>query len=279
MKPDQPVTTPEERPTRGRFFRITYSNAAPDDEPKLFQGRDGIAFAELSAPLPSLGYDYATTIHFYPDDARKLTEFPAFTPADLLVLPTRPPLTDREARFPPRKIIRDSRNELEKLIFKQLFRYFEYCTRKHVELTPEAIKTLSNDAKKWAFLEFFEHSGETHPFGQARIRKHVTTSKKPHKDINSTVAFLVRGSHLPGVGGTPDVPCGFLASFGMDGYSTLIWNRIVRLQHPEWLSTTGFVMAELVFKQPIPSRPLTPEFATDPKFIEVNVLTQSTGNP
>jgi hypothetical protein len=93
------------------------------------------------------------------------------------------------------------------------------------------------------------------------------------------VAFLVRGTHLPGVDATPAVPCGFLASFGMDGYSTLIWNRIVRLQHPEWLTTPGFVMAELIFKQPIPRRPLTPEFATDPRCLEVNILTPSTARP
>ena len=74
---------------------------------------------------------------------------------------------------------------------------------------------------------------------------------------------------------TPGLPCGLLASFGMGGYSTLIWNRIVRLQHPQRLTTPGLVMAELIFKQPIPRRPLTPEFATDPAAIEVNVLTKT----
>jgi hypothetical protein len=34
-------------------------------------------------------------------------------------------------------------------------------------------------------------------------------------------------------------------------------------------------LAELIFKKPIPRRPLTPEFATDPAFLEVKLLTQT----
>jgi hypothetical protein len=34
------------------------------------------------------------------------------------------------------------------------------------------------------------------------------------------------------------------------------------------------LLAELIFKQPIPDRPLTPEFATDPAFLEVKLLTR-----
>lgn len=101
----------------------------------------------------------------------------------------------------------------------------------------------------------------------------MTTARRSESHSPSTVTFLVRVNGLAGVDDTPGVPCGFLASFGMDGYSTLIWNRVVRLQHPQWLTTPGFVMAELIFKQPIPRRPLTADFATDPAFIEVKILT------
>jgi hypothetical protein len=52
-----PKGPPPSSPATGRFFRLTYSNAAPDDEPKLFQARDGIAFNELTAPLPACGYE------------------------------------------------------------------------------------------------------------------------------------------------------------------------------------------------------------------------------
>ncbi len=216
-----------------------------------------------------------TTIHFYPDDERSLREFPAFRPEDLLILTTRPPLTDRESAIPPRKIIRNSRNALEKLIFKQLFKSFSYCTRKHIKLTADAKKSLADNAHKWESLEFFEHSGPNHPFGKAHILKHLTTARRPETQMPSTVAFLLRVQALAGVDDTPGLPCGFVASFGMDGYSTLIWNHLVRLRHPEWLTTPGFVMAELIFKNPIPSRPLTTDFASNPDFIEVNILTKT----
>jgi len=256
-----------------RYFRITYSNTGPEDEPKLFQGRDGLAFNELTAPLPALGYEFGTTIHFYPDDERRLADFPAFRAEDLLILTTRPPLTDRESAIPPRKIIRNSRNDLEKLIFKQLFGWFCYCTRKHVKLTAHALKHLPPDAAKWESLEFFEHSGGSHPYGEAHILKHVTTAQRPK--VQSTVAFLVRVNGLSGVYDTPAIPCGLLASFGMDGYSTLIWNHLVRLRYPQWLVTPSFVMAELIFKKPIPRRPITIDFASDPAYIEVRILAEA----
>jgi hypothetical protein len=277
-KPALPQDPLPPQPAPGRYFHLTYSNAAPDEEPKLFQCRDGLAFNELTAALPAGSYQYGTTIHFYPDHERQLREFPKFQPEDLLVLTTRPPLTDRESLIPPRKIIRNSKNDLEKLVFKQLFNYFSYCTRKHVKLTPDAQQFLLANVRKWESLEFFEHSGAKHPCGEAHILRHMTTASRPESSLRSTVAFLVRVNNLASVEETAAIPCGLLASFGMDGYSTLIWNRIVRLQHPQWLTTPGFVMAELIFKRPIPRRPLTPEFATDPDFIDVKILTKTPGN-
>jgi hypothetical protein len=275
MKRPPPLAHLYTQVAKRRLFRLTYSNTGPEDEPKLFQGRDGIAFNEVSAALTAQGYEYGTTLHFYPDDERRLKEYPPLRDTDLLVLPTRPPLTDREAFLPPRKIIRNSKNDLEKLIFKQLFKYFVICTRKQLKLTPEAQACLVRDAKKWQSLEFSEVSRPGHPYAEAHIQKHVGSAEKPQGDYPSTVAFLVHINSLPGVDETPSLPCGLLACFGMDGYSTLIWNRIVRLRYPQLLTKPGFVMAELIFKKPIPLRPLTPEFATDPAYLEVKLLTKT----
>jgi hypothetical protein len=253
----------------GRFFWLTYSNTGPLEERKLFQSRDGIAFGELSASLIPLGYHYGTTIHLYPNDERRLDEFPTFHAGDLLVLTTRPPLTDSEAFPIPKKSIQRANNDLEKLIFKQLSNYFTTCTRRKVTLTPKAQARLRGDVSKWQSLEFFEHSGGTHPYDPACIRKHVTSAQTPQGKHPSTVAFLLRLNSLPGL------PFGLLVSFAMDGYSTLIWNHIVRVRHPEWLAKPGFVMAELIFKKPIPRQPPTPEFAADPTYVEVKVLTKA----
>ena len=91
MKTRKPSKPRESQPVPGRYYHLTYSSAGPDDVHKLFQGRDGAAFDELAATLPSLGYQYGTTIHFYPNDKRPLQEFPALRANDLLVLTTRPP--------------------------------------------------------------------------------------------------------------------------------------------------------------------------------------------
>ena len=275
MKPRKPPKPRDSQPAPGCYFHLTYSNAGPDDVHKLFQGRDGAAFNELAATLPPLGYQYGTTIHFYPSDQRPLKEFPELRAEDLLVLTTRPPLTDREALFKPRRIILISENDLEKLIFKQLFQHISYCTRKHIKLTPAAQDRLIGDGNKWKSLEFYEHSGPTHPLGVSVIKKHLGLPKKMQGGANSTVAFLFRADSLPGVENTPGLPCALLASFGMDGYSTLIWNSIVRRRFPHLVAKPGFVMAELIFKQPIPDSPLTPEFAADPAYVEVKILTKT----
>ncbi|MEI7732829.1 MAG: hypothetical protein WCO56_24875 [Verrucomicrobiota bacterium] len=275
MKPKRTPIASAKQPQKGCYYRITYSNAGPDDEPKFFQGRDGIAFSELTASLPSSSYDFGTTIHFYPDDERTLGEFPKFSAQDMLVLPTRPPLSDRESDNPTHKIICDSQNELEKLIFNQLFRYFKRCSRRHIQLKPEALDLLAHDPDKWGFLEFFVNSARSHPNGQAFIQKHVTALTKPEKGVFSTVAFLVNVDNLPAFENTHAVPCRFVASFGMDGYTTLIWNRYVRKNHPEWLLNPGFVMAEVVYKKEIPPRPATIDtFADDLNSVAVNILTK-----
>jgi len=274
MKTRKPSKQLESQPAQGRDYHLTYSSAAPDDVHKLFKGRDGAAFDELAATLAPLGYRYGTTIHFYPNDKRPLSDLPKLNANDILVLTTRPPLTDREADNPPRRIILSSENDLEKLIFNQLFQHISHCTRKNIKLTQAAQDCLNADVRKWKSLEFYENSGATHPHGVAIIRKHLALPLKEQRGANSTVAFLFRADSLPGVAGTPGLPCALLASFGMDGYSTIIWNTIVRYQYPQFVAKAGFVMAELVFKKEFPANPLTPEFALDPDFVKVNILTK-----
>jgi len=262
-KPSAPLRPSEP----GRYFRLTYSNAWQDDEPKLFKERDAIAFCELTACLPEMGFHYGTTIHLYPDDERKLSEFPAFRPGDLLVLSTRPPLHDQVGIVPPhRKIIRAAKTELEVLLFRELSKYFEYCTRKHVELTTYAASLLRvEEPHKWKHTELYEYSG-------AKIMSHYVGPEpvKPKPNRCSSIAFFLRINQVP------KLNCDFIASFGMDGYGTLIWNRMIRNKFAHWLASPGFVMAELIFKNPlnpIPLKPLTPEFNDDRSCVEVRLLT------
>jgi hypothetical protein len=247
-----------------RYFRLTYSNVPPDEDPKLFKGRDGVAFCELAAELPRLGYDFATTIYLYPDDERPLAAFPRFGPGDLLVLTTRPPLHDKVGIIPPRrKVIHAAKTELEDALFKALSKYFEFCTRKRVKLSKHgAGRIRSQDRERWEHIEVYEYCG-------AEIQKHYVGPEpvKPDAKHKSTIAFFLRVDHVPGLN------CGFVASFGMDGFGTLIWNRYVRVAHPEWLSQQCFVMAEIIFERELPDNPLTPEFVDDGSYARIRLLT------
>lgn len=223
-----------------------------------------MAFLELNAALARLGYEYATTTYLYPDDERTLADFPAFQPSDLLVLTTRPPLHDQVGIIPPhRKVIRAAKTELEAVLFAELAKYFEYCTRKHVQLTKEGARLLRVEQPgKWAHVELYEYCG-------AEILRHYIGPEpvRPQPDGHSTIAFFLRAVRLP------KINCDFVASFGMDGYGTLIWNRMIRVRFPEWLSSPRFVMAELIYRHPIPPKPLTPEFVDDGSCVEVRLLT------
>ena len=223
-----------------------------------------MAFCELNAELSRVGYDYATTIYLYPDDDRPLSDFPALQASDLLVLTTRPPLHDQVGIIPPhRKVIRAAKTELEAVLFEELSKYFEFCTRKHVQLTKHAVSRLRvEQPSKWAHVELYEYSG-------AEIQKHYVGPEplKPEPDRHSTIAFFLRANRLP------KINCDFVASFGMDGYGTLIWNRLIRVCYPEWLESPRFVMAELIYRKAIPPKPITPEFVDDGGSVEVRLLT------
>lgn len=263
MKPRENRTQATREEKAGRFFRVTYSNAYEED-PKLFQCRDGMAFNELSALLPPMGYEYGTAIHLYPDDSRSLAELDSFRPTDLLVMATRPPLHDHSGLH-PRKWIRGSKNAFEAAVFAECMKYFEFCTRKHVILTKDAFGLLKEgpEKKKWQHVELFERSG-------AEVMQHFDgpVGVRPPNGERYTVAFFLRANNVPGLN------CGLVTSFGMDGYGTVIWNRIIRTRYPHWIASPRFVMAAIVFKKPIPDRPITPAFADDSDLIEVRLLTE-----
>jgi hypothetical protein len=247
-----------------RLFRLTYSNASPDDDPRLYKARDCVAFCELSPVFYSFGYEFGTTVHLYPEDERPLSQFPAFRPADLLLLTTRPPLHDvkPDELYSSRKRIYPGKTGVEAALGPELLKFFSYCSRKHVILTDHGASFLGvPDALKWKHVEVYEYRNAE------ILCHHVPETLKPPVGRRSTIAFFLRVNQVPHIG------CDFAASFAMDAYGTLIWNRIVRTRFPEWVKKPQFVMAEVVFKRDLPDMPLTPEFADDEDLIQVRVLT------
>src|SRR5579872_1568272 len=109
-----------------RFFRLAYSNPPRGEEPRLHQVRDGPAFCELASALSSLGCEYATLIHNYPNHRAGSEQFRFLRSGDLLVMTTRPPLSDdlddsqADAENREKKVLWRSNSSLEAAILKDV---------------------------------------------------------------------------------------------------------------------------------------------------------------
>jgi hypothetical protein len=123
-----------------------------------------------------------------------------------------------------------------------------------VKITP----AVGADFEK-ADLEFYQHkSARLKSFKALKAFK----NKKVSIGLEVTIGFFLR---------TPSVPvygCGLLACFGMGGWETLIWNRIVRTRYPEWVNQSAFVIGQFDMKG-LPARPPTLDFVDK---IKVEIL-------
>ncbi len=146
--------------------------------------------------------------------------------------------------------MRQSGTHLEKQIFEECRKFLAICARSHVQLT----KTAGANIKR-ADLVFHQHKS-------ARLKNYMGLDEFRHKDTpkNSDIAigFFLRTKAVPEYG------CGLLASFGMGGRETLIWNRIVRTRFPEWVNRCAFIVAEMNLAR-TPETPVTLEFVDQVK--------------
>jgi len=223
------------------------------EEPKPFKTRDGAAFCELTAPLGKLGYEYGHMIYNRPFNPKKDTElgkehFQFLKPDDLIVLSTRPPLDD--ARHGDKKQMLESRTHLEQQVFKECRKFLAVCARSHVQLTEE----FGAKCEKADFVFHQHKSARLKYYKGPEDLKNRGVPKKA--DIN--IVFFLRTRSIP------HYRCGLLLAFGMGGWETLIWNRVIRTKFPEWLNRPAFIVAELNTGG-IPDRPVTLEFADQSK--------------
>ena len=218
------------------------------EEPNISKIRDGAAFTEVTVPLAKLGYEYGQFIFNPPFNPRRGPElgkehFQFIKPDDVIVLTTRPPLDD--LRHGDKKLVRQSRTHLEKKIFEECRKYLAVCARSHVRLT-EAVggkfkqADLVFNSYKSARLKYYRRLDEFRVW---------SVSKK----ADLAIGFFLRARTIPEYG------CGLLASFGMGGRETLIWNRIVRTRFPDWVNRCAFIVAEMNLTR-TPETPATLDF-------------------
>lgn len=219
--------------------------------------RDGAAFSEVTAPLGKQGWEYGHILFNSPFDHKKDKKlahdhFNFIKPEDLVVLTTRPPLDDR--RHGDKKHMDESYTHLEQQIFAEFRKYLAICARSHVQLTPAVGANFDK-----ADLVFYQHKS-------ARLKSYKRLdefrNKKTPEDSEIAIGFFLRTPSIPSYG------CGLLACFGMGGWETLIWNRIVRMRYPEWVNTPSFVVSQFDMKG-LPARPHTLDFVDK---IKVEIL-------
>ena len=237
-----------------QYHRFAYSMPVRSgDGPNLAKIRDGAAFSEVTAPLAKLGYEYGQMIYNPPFNPALGTELGAehfhfIKPSHLMVLTTRPPLDD--VTHGDKKLVQPSHTHLEKQIFTECRKYFAVSSRSHVQLTPAAGANFEK-----AELVFHQHKS-------ARLKSYKRLDefrgRCVSKKANISLGFFLRTKSIPEYG------CGLLASFGMSGLETLIWNRIVRTRFPEWISQNAFIVAEMDLTA-IPKNPVTLEFVNQIK--------------
>jgi hypothetical protein len=218
--------------------------------------RDGAAFSELSAPVAKLGYEYGNILFnspFNPKKDKKLghEHFTFIKPDDVIVLTTRPPLDD--GAHGDKKYLARSFTHLEDQVFLEFRKYLAVCARSHVQLTSAA----GADYEGFDFV-FYQHNNARLKY----LRQLRGPRSKTPKDSEIAIGFFLCTPSIPVYG------CGLLACFGMGGWETLIWNRIVRIRYPEWVSRPSFIIGQFDLKG-LPTRPPTLDFADK---IKVEIL-------
>jgi hypothetical protein len=232
------------------FYRFTYSNMPHSAErASLFQVRDGMAFMELTAPLPRLDWTFGTTIHNYQDQRLPAEHFAFLQPDDIVVMATRPPLNDRNE---DRRKIRRSDNHLEQMIFKQLKYFFDHITRYNVSLSKEMANMLSPKEAHTAELEFHANSDGI----VTEARAHGSRHRHPIKGAREwCFGYFLHCGPLEHYGSN------LMVSFAVSGNENLLFNRLIRTRYSEWLREPVFAFVRFARPLELEKDHLTVTFA------------------
>ncbi|ACB74252.1 hypothetical protein Oter_0964 [Opitutus terrae PB90-1] len=258
-------------------YHVTYSvRLPPRTKAELHQMRDSAASSEVVAALTAKGQPFGTSIHWYPDLREPKGALDFLQPTDTLLMTTRPAVDDVQIKADDQRgIICNSNSALEHAVLFSVLPYFSHLSRISVNLSPLAAALLPLDSASFANIEF-------HRYRTAYVMKRYAPGSPPaaaitHKRIErlSATYFI----HLPQI---PEFRCRLIASWGMNGFDTLLWNRQVRRSFSEWLDRPTFAIALWQFPDQetndehkrAPVQPTTPMIADDiePQFVVAAVL-------
>lgn len=246
-----------------QFFRFSYYVPRKKGRPSLpHQLRDGDAALELSEVLRTQGYEYGEVLLNYPaqQEAQAIEIDDTFlSPADLLLLTTRPPLDDEDE--PLRKTVHRSHTTLEDKVFAALRPYFKRCNRSQIILSESLVRTLPPEVARKSNIQYRQHGGAS--YDRYTAGPGDDWHKRP-SHLRLTAAYLAYTEHA--WEGGPAL----LAAFAMGGTETLVWAHLLRTKFSYLVCTTPFVMAEMTAKEP-PTRSTDLSFADE---WNVEILTE-----
>lgn len=258
-----------------KFVRFCYLSA--DDKRRFpHQVRDGDAALQLFDALRDLGYEHGDLFINWPcEPGTADTSIADFTRLhmdenDLLLLTTRPPLTDEPDQQKPNYA---SGTELEARIFESLWeKGFHECSRTCVSTLPVLRRTFRKGYENRSSIQYYA----------IRLRDRSPRAQdQPEEFIGDASYHAVCGlggtsvpralmkrlsagyvAHVPIAKGMPRL----LAVFGMSGTTTLLWSYVLGSKRRDLLkwavdepSELRFAMAEITTSAPIPQRPPTLE--------------------
>ncbi len=220
--------------------------------PQLHELRDGHAFAELAGVPCMPGRSYGGLLPNYSAPQGEVG-MPTLGPSDVLVLTTRPPLSDNDEM--DSRPIKRSGTRLETAVLNRVGQIFRVCNRANVRLSESVAAQLPPAYRNRAEMVVnvngpvrYTRYRMPHTKSRAEGRWHV----EPENSLR-TPAFLLFTR-------IPDGPM-LLNAFAMDGPRTLIWCYLVRTRFPQFLDSARFVMAEMRPESPVPDTPLSLSFA------------------
>jgi len=221
-------------PKVGRFFPWLYYAKEKDLGKRWFPTqihkiRDGLAVFEVAPLFNECGYVYGGSILNIPESIKnflgtKVREVSvALSAADVVFIPTRPPLDDgKEAKrqSKSRKPIQKSGTALEIAIEEKLRSAFKTCRRDEIVLNDALVlKTAASPVgEEYRAIKFQQYNGGV-------VEQFVGENRRFPKDSNLAVGYLVS------ISGVSSFGFQVVASFSAGGTETLWFNFLLRTVH------------------------------------------------
>lgn len=202
------------------FYGPAKATTKSDVRGDFHRFRDPYVLLNLGSVLRSAGFEYGTIVANVPQDMQtkgcKQLDFaePSLGDTDLLVLPTRSPLSESDPETRPRRSgVRRSRLALEDDVFAGLRSVFGFLDRERAILA----NGLANRAGPFGEVQFHQNARNGHTGGSV-LRFGDGTEPQVATGVGyvATIPWLESN------------PCRLLTVFGMGGFETLVLSYILR---------------------------------------------------